>query len=190
MPFFGKFGPKIKVVRSSWNLVIDLIWIWRTQWWCSMVPVFDRMYPLFRKFVLKNQKFLLKLKFRTQTNSNMQNSIVIWFFVFVFCFFFSLLDRKDPFWLIRSKNLKLSVYAEICYLGYFEYLTFDEMMFTFSVLNLFCKFYPKKSICQQFTCRDLKPVAFLVCQKRYFIICMKMTQYRNKINFEKCFTIL
>ena len=37
-PFLGKFGPKIKIVSLSWNLVPRLIWICRIKWWCSLFP--------------------------------------------------------------------------------------------------------------------------------------------------------
>ena len=34
--FFGKFGPKIKVVSLSWNFVPRLIQKCRIPWWCSL----------------------------------------------------------------------------------------------------------------------------------------------------------
>ena len=53
----------------------------------------------------RNKSYQFKLRFGTYTNSNMENSIVL--------FTFSALDWKNPFWAIWSKNLKVSVEAEI-----------------------------------------------------------------------------
>ena len=46
--------------------------------------------PFWNKFSPKNQNYQFKLKFGTYTNSNMQNSMVM--------FTFSVFDRKYPFW--------------------------------------------------------------------------------------------
>ena len=46
----------------------------------SSITVFERKYPFLEIFT-KNQNFLLKLKFRTQINSNMLNSMVIFTFL-------------------------------------------------------------------------------------------------------------
>ena len=38
--FLGKIGPKnSQIVSLRWNLVPNLIWIFRTQWWSSLYPV-------------------------------------------------------------------------------------------------------------------------------------------------------
>ena len=34
--FLGNFGPKIKIVSLSWNLIPRLIWTCRIQWWRSL----------------------------------------------------------------------------------------------------------------------------------------------------------
>ena len=61
--------------------------------------------PFSGKFGPKTQNYWFKLKFCTQTNSNMQNSIVM--------FTFSVFDWKYLFGQIWSKKLKLSVWSEI-----------------------------------------------------------------------------
>ena len=37
-PFWVNLVQKIKIVSFSWNLVLRLIQICRTQWWCSLFP--------------------------------------------------------------------------------------------------------------------------------------------------------
>ena len=56
--------------------------------------------PFLGKFGPKNQNCHFKLKFGIQTNSNMQDSVVL--------FTFSVLDRKHPFGQIWFKKSKLS----------------------------------------------------------------------------------
>ena len=76
-------------------------------------------------------------------------------------FTFSVSHRKHPFWTIWSQKSKLSVWAEILYLAYFEYVKlflFLQVLFK----KYFLHFDVTWLIFQQFTCRDLKPVDFLV----------------------------
>ena len=61
--------------------------------------------PFLGKFGPKTQNYQFKLKFCTQTNSNMQNSMVM--------FTFSVFDWKYLFGQIWSKKSKLTVSAEI-----------------------------------------------------------------------------
>ena len=51
------------------------------------------------KFGPKNQNYQLKLKFGTYTNSNMQNSMVM--------FTFSVFDRKYPYWANLVQKVKI-----------------------------------------------------------------------------------
>ena len=60
----------------------------------------------------KNQNCQFKLKYGTETNSNMQNSMVIFTFLFP--------TRISFFEGIWSKKSKLSVSAEPCYLDEFK----------------------------------------------------------------------
>ena len=69
--------------------------------------VFDWKYPFWVTLV-KTENCQFKLKFGTKTNSNMQNSMSM--------FFISLLDWKYLFGQIWSKKLKLSLRAVIWYL--------------------------------------------------------------------------
>ena len=61
--------------------------------------------PFLGRFGPKNQNYQFKLKFGTYTNSNMQNSMLM--------FTFSVLIRNTLFGQIWSKKSKLSVEAEI-----------------------------------------------------------------------------
>ena len=61
---------------------------------------FDLEIPFLGKFGPKSQNYQFQLKFGTYTNSNMQNSIVM--------FTFPAFDQKYCFWEIWSKKLKLS----------------------------------------------------------------------------------
>ena len=77
--FLVKFGPKkSQIVSLIWNLVPRLIWICRTQQWFSLYLYLTGS-NLFLEICFKKLN-LLKLKFRTYTNSNMQNSRVIFLF--------------------------------------------------------------------------------------------------------------
>ena len=82
-----------------------LIRIWRIQWCCSLFFVFECKYPFWVNLIQKVKNSHFKLKFGTYTNSNMQNSMVM-FIYFVF-------DWKYPFWANLSKKSKLSVEVEI-----------------------------------------------------------------------------
>ena len=52
-PFLGKFGPKIKIVSLSWNLVPRPIRICRIQWWCSLFLPSTRNNPFWVNLVQK-----------------------------------------------------------------------------------------------------------------------------------------
>ena len=88
IPFLSKFGPKIKIVSLSWDLVHRLIQICKFQWWCSLFQFLTRN-TSFGQIWSKNQNWQFQLKVVTQNNSNMQNSVVI--------FNFSLFRPKVPF---------------------------------------------------------------------------------------------
>ena len=96
IPFLGRFGPKIKDAILSLNVVLRLTGIGK---------IGDVMIMLFFLFstqlVQKNQSFQCKLKFCVQTNSNMQNSIVM--------FIFSAFNPNTVCGQIWSKKWKLSV---------------------------------------------------------------------------------
>ena len=82
------WSKKIRIVSLSENLIPRLIRIYRIQ--CS---------PLLGKLGPKNQNCRFKLQLCTYTNSNMQNSMV------VFILFF--LDRKYPFWTNLVHKIKI-----------------------------------------------------------------------------------
>ena len=84
-------------------MVPRLIRIFRIQWWCSFSP-FRPEVPFFGKFGPKrNQICQFKLIFGTSTNSNMQNSVV----VFILCFRLeiSFLGKFGP----KNKNYLLKL---------------------------------------------------------------------------------
>ena len=83
----------------------------------------------------------------------------------IFIFFFSILQTHFLGKFVPKKS-KLFVEAENLSIDYFEYLKYT-VMFTFSVLDLlFARFVQNIHlswlIAQQFTSRDLKPVAFFI----------------------------
>ena len=57
--------------------------------------------PFLGKFGPKNQNCHFKLKFGSQTNSNMQDSVVL--------FTFSVLDWKHPFWANLVQKIKIVI---------------------------------------------------------------------------------
>ena len=67
---------KFKIVSLRWNLVPRLICVCRIQCWYSVFSFLTRN-TLFGQFDSKNQIFLFKVNFGTQTNSNMQNLVVV-----------------------------------------------------------------------------------------------------------------
>ena len=97
--FWANLVQKMKVVRLSRNLLPTLIRIGRMQWWYSIKFCFQTEFPFSGKFGPKNQNWQFKLKFVILTNSNMQNSLVV--------FTFSVLDRKHCFWENLVQKIKI-----------------------------------------------------------------------------------
>ena len=69
--------------------------------------LFDHKYLFLGKFGPKNQNCQFQLKFGTQTNLNMQNSMVV--------FTFSALDQKNPFWgnFVQKSKIACSMCIQI-----------------------------------------------------------------------------
>ena len=88
--FWVNLVQKIKTVSLRWNSVPRLIRICRIQWCCPLFRFRPEKLCFFGKFSPKNQNCQFKLKLGTYTNSNMQNSMVL--------FTFSVLHGKYPFW--------------------------------------------------------------------------------------------
>ena len=85
---FGQiWSKKIKAVSLSWNSILRLF-------------CFRPETPFLGKFGPKNQNCQFNLKFGTWTNSNMENSMVV--------FTFSVLDWKHPFWVNSVQNIKIA----------------------------------------------------------------------------------
>ena len=94
----------------------------------------------------------------------------------IFIFIFWIIWIKNTlFGLIWSRNVKLSVQAEIWYLDYFEYAKF-RCWYLFFCFRPFSASFVQKSIwnfnvtwliSQNVNRRDLKPVAFLVSIKSW-----------------------
>ena len=97
-PFWANLVQKVKIISWSWNLVARLIWICRIQWSCSFFCFWLEM-PFLGKFGPKNQNCHFKLKFGTYSNSNMQNSMVM--------FILSVFDWKYPFWANLVQKVKI-----------------------------------------------------------------------------------
>ena len=97
-PFWANLVQKVKIISWSWNLVARLIRIWRIQWWCSFF-LFLIGNTLFGQIWSKKSNYQLKLKFGSQTNSNMQNSMMLFtFFVF---------EWKYSFWANLVQKIKI-----------------------------------------------------------------------------------
>ena len=97
-PFWVNLVQKVKIMSWSRNLVAGLIRICRIQWYCSLF-LFLVEIPFLDKFGPKNQNSCFKLKFCTYSNSNMQNSMVM-FIYFVF-------DDKYLFWANLAQKVKI-----------------------------------------------------------------------------------
>ena len=99
--FWANLAQKIKIVILSWNLETRLSRICKIQLWYELF-VFLTRNTLFGQIWSQNST-LFKVKFGTQTNLNIQNSLVMFtFFVFLW---------KYPFWLTfiqKSEIVSLS----------------------------------------------------------------------------------
>ena len=97
--FWAILDQKIKIVSLSLNLEPSLSQICRFQLWCEIFLFWTRN-TLFWKIWSKNSK-LLKVKFGSETNLNMQNSLnalnawVFAFFVFVWKYLFWLREHRQ-----------------------------------------------------------------------------------------------
>ena len=96
--FWANLVQKIKIVTLCWNLVPTLIRICRTHWCYSLFRFWVEI-SFLGKVGPKSQNSHFKLKFGTYTNSNMQNSMVMFIF-FVF-------DRKYPYWANLVQKVKI-----------------------------------------------------------------------------------
>ena len=99
IPFLGKFVLKIQSCLK-WNLVLRLIWICRIHWWCLF---FLFLVAFLVKFGSKKWNWQFKLKFGTQFNSNMQNSMLI----LTFCFWSEILFLGNLVQKIANCQFKL-----------------------------------------------------------------------------------
>ena len=113
IPFMGKHDPKFKIGKLHWNFVPGLIQIYKTRWWCS-----------FCLFWTGNTLF--GGKFGTHTNSNMQNSMVV--FTFLFRQEMSFLSR------FRPKNEKCQFKLKFCAQANSN-IQNSTVVFTFSILE-------------------------------------------------------
>ena len=105
--------------------------------------VFDRKNPFWANLDQKSQNYQFKLKFGTQTNSNMQYSIVVFtFFVF---------DQKCPFWAnlvqnVKTISLRLNLVATIAHKVFETNSSFHVKQrttgnFGFCFSRIFCQYY-------------------------------------------------
>ena len=97
-PFWANLVQKIKIISWSWNLVPTQLehaeFNGDVHSFCFWLEI-----PFLGKFSPKSQNYQLKLKFGTYTNSNMQNSIMLFsFFVF---------EWKYPFWANLVQKVKI-----------------------------------------------------------------------------------
>ena len=92
-PFSTNLVQKIKIVTLSWNLVPTLIRTCRIQWWCSFFSFWSKIIFL-GKFSPNSENYQLKLKYGTYTNSNMQNSMMLFTFFEWKCPFLANLVQK------------------------------------------------------------------------------------------------
>ena len=104
--FWANLVQKIKIVSLSLNSEPSLSQICRIQLWCEIFLFWTRN-TLFWKIWSKNSK-LFKLKFGSETNLNMQNSLnalnacVFAFFVFVWKYLFWLREHRQKFFFKHS----------------------------------------------------------------------------------------
>ena len=143
-PFWANLVQKIKIVSLSWNLVPKLIRIWRILMVVFTFSVFRQKYPFWPNLVQK-----IKI---ASLSWNLALRLIpvcrIWWWRSFFLFstgsilFSKFKTKKSKLFEIFFSSFRL----EIPFLGQFTWLIY-----------------------QQFTCRNLRPVAFLVSIKRWKI---------------------
>ena len=79
-PFWTNLAQKIKIVSPSYNLVPKPIRICRIRWWWSLPFLTENTCLFWGKFGPISQNCQFLLKFGTQTNLNMNNSMVMLIF--------------------------------------------------------------------------------------------------------------
>ena len=99
-PFWANLVQKVKIISWSWNLVARLIRICIIEWCCSLFGFWVEI-PFLGKFGPKNQNCHFKLKFGTNTNSNIQNSMLM--------FIFLVFDWKYRFWANLVQKIKIVI---------------------------------------------------------------------------------
>ena len=82
--------------------------------------------PFLGKFCPKYQNHRFKLKFGTETNVNMQNSMVM--------LIFSVFDRKYPFWANLVQNIKIvklswNLIPTVIFIIFLDFLCFTKFFF-------------------------------------------------------------
>ena len=97
-PFWANFVQNVKIASLRLNLVTSLI---RTSEFNDAVHIFrfQQKMPFLGKFAPNVQYCQFKVKLGTQTNSNMQNSMML--FTFFVC------DRKCCFWTNLPKLIRI-----------------------------------------------------------------------------------
>ena len=95
----GKVGPKIQGASLRWNLLLRLIQICRIPWWFHFFFFWPEI-PFLGKFGQLNQNCQFELKFGSKTNSNMQNSMMI--------FSFSAFSHKYSSWANLFQKSKIN----------------------------------------------------------------------------------
>ena len=102
--FWVNLVQKFKIISLGWNLVPRLFEYAKVNGVVRSFR-FRPETPFLNKFGPKNQNCQFELKFGNYTNSNMQNSMMV--------FAFPVLTGNSHFRQIWSQNLKLFVWSEI-----------------------------------------------------------------------------
>ena len=93
---------KIKIVSLSWNLEPSLSQICRIQLWCELFLFWNRNILFGQIWSLNSNLF--KVKFSTETNLNMQNSLNALNACRIYIFAFFIFAWKYPFWLREHRQ--------------------------------------------------------------------------------------
>ena len=132
-----------KKSQLSRSLVLKLIGICRIKWWLSLFLFLIGNTFFLGKFGPKSQSYQFKPKFGTNTNSNMQNSIVVLnFFVY---------GQKCSFWanLVQKVKIISLSWNSVPTLFRICRIQWRCSLFSFSVRNaILGKFGPKFQNCQ------------------------------------------
>ena len=102
--FWANLGQKFKIFSLRWNLILRLIRICRTQWWCSLF-YFRPEIPFWANLVQKIKIVSLRWNLIARLIRMIKLILIRLILMPVFTFF--IFGQKCPFWAKLVQNVKI-----------------------------------------------------------------------------------